>query len=199
MALTSRSAVIEALTSSRFDDLLGTSESSWLDFKGTPYALNSPKGRFELCKDVAAFANAQGGLLICGVAEEKKTHEALAIAGKLQPFPRTRADIDQHIDVLNEYLRPRVIISHHWYPDPRSGASTSGTDGYLVIEVEPVSEPERYVIVRRTLNDKEQLVEGLAIPLRHGDRTIYLPSEDAYLLINEGLTQVFHGSDVDPV
>lgn len=186
MTVTSRSALIQALTSGRPEDLLGTPESSWLDFKSAPYALNTDKGKFELCKDVAAFANAQGGLLVCGVATEKQSDRAVEVATKLQPFPQDRADVDRYIDTLNEYLRPRVDISHSWYRNPTKDAA-DGDLYHLVIEVEPVPEPVRYVIVRRMLNDKGMFADGLAIPLRHGDRTVYLPSEDAYQLINEGL------------
>ncbi|MEU0486244.1 ATP-binding protein [Streptosporangium sp. NPDC006013] len=186
MALTSRFALIEALASGRPEDLLGMAESSWLDFKSSPYQLDVDKNRFELCKDVAAFANAQGGLLVLGIGAEKKSHQALEVASTCQPFPQNKANVDRYIDTLNEYLRPRVTISHSWYAD-LGRSSPEGTVGYLVIEVDPVPEPDRYVIVRRTLNDKEKFAEGLAIPIRHSDRTIYLPSEDAYRLINEGL------------
>jgi hypothetical protein len=186
VTVTSRSALIQALASGRPEDLLGTAESPWLDFKSAPYAVNTDKGKFELCKDMAAFANAQGGLLVCGVAAEKQSDRAVEVATRLQPFPQDRADVNRYIDTLNEYLRPRVVISHFWYRDPTKSAAGSALH-YLVIEVDPVPEPDRYVIVRRMLNDKGMFADGLAIPLRHGDRTVYLPSEDAYRLINEGL------------
>ncbi|MGW6009220.1 AlbA family DNA-binding domain-containing protein [Streptomyces sp. NPDC055210] len=186
MASLSRSALIESLTAGRPDDLLGEAETSWLDFKRSPYNLASEKGKFELCKDVAAFANAHGGLLVLGVTAEKKSNQALEVATSFHPFPQERADVVQYVDVLNEYLRPRIEISHHWYRDP--GRSTAGTDlYYLVLEVEPLPELSRYVLVRKLINDKDKLAEGLAISVRHGDRTVYMPSEDVYQLINEGL------------
>lgn len=182
----SRSALIEALAAGRPDDLLGTSESAWLDFKTAPYTIDIDRGAFELCKDVAAFANAQGGLLVCGVAAKKQSDRAIEIVDSFHPFPRDKVDFGRYIDKLNEYLRPRVAVTRHWYRDP--GRSRPKEDlYYLVIDIEPVPEADRYVIVRRTLNDKGMLSEGLAVPVRHGDRTIYLPSEDAYHLINEGL------------
>jgi hypothetical protein len=189
----SRSALIEALTGGRPDDLLGVAETSWLDFKRSPYNLASEKGKFELCKDVAAFANAHGGLLVLGVTAEKKSNQALEVATGFHPFPQERADVVQYVDTLNEYLRPRVEISHHWYRDP--GRSSAGTGlYYLVLEVEPLPELSRYVLVRKLINDKGKLAEGLAISLRHGDRTVYMPSEDVYQLINEGL----RGRDTAP-
>ena len=186
MTSLSRSALIESLTDGRPDDLLGVAETSWLDFKRSPYDLASAKGKFELCKDVAAFANAHGGLLVLGVRAEKKSNQALEVATSFHPFPQDRADVVQYIDIMNEYLRPRVEISHHWYRDP--DRSTAGTDlYYLVLEVEPLPELSRYVLVRKLINDKGKLAEGLAVSVRHGDRTVYMPSEDVYQLINEGL------------
>ncbi len=43
-------------------------ESIWLDYKASP-AL-SKKKKDEICKDVSAFANSDGGVLIYGVKEE---------------------------------------------------------------------------------------------------------------------------------
>ncbi|MEU5298963.1 AlbA family DNA-binding domain-containing protein [Streptomyces umbrinus] len=186
MASLSRSALIEALSAGRPEDLLGVAETSWVDFKRAPYALTTEKGKFELCKDVTAFANAQGGLLVLGVIAEKKPDQALEVATELRPFPQAQADVVQYVDTLNEYLRPRVAISHHWFHDPARGSAD--TDKYyLVIEVEPVPELTRYVVVRKMLSDKDRFVDGLAVPVRHGDRTVYLPSEDVYQLINEGV------------
>lgn len=186
MTFHSRSEIIEALSSGRAEDILGIAENAWLDFKRAPYALDSDKGKFELCKDVAAFANAQGGLLVCGVAAEKQRDQAVEIAVKLHPFPQDRVDIGKYYDLLNEFLRPCVTINHHWYRD--SSRSTGEVSAfYLVIEVESAPDSERYVIVRRALNDRQVFADGLTIPVRHGDRTIYLPAEDARQLISEGL------------
>ncbi|GAA1613932.1 hypothetical protein GCM10009733_007580 [Nonomuraea maheshkhaliensis] len=187
MTVSSRAAVIEALASGRAEELLDTAENAWLDFKSSPYALKSDKAKFELCKDVAAFANAQGGLLVLGVKASKRSDKAMEVATDLHPFPQERADVDGYIDTLNDYLRPRVAINHRWYEDHSRSRGQDATSYYLVIEVEPVPESDRYVIVRRTLNDKGMFADGLAVPVRHGDRTVYLPSEDVYRLISEGL------------
>lgn len=144
-----------------------------------PGQVRTAQGRRCLCK-------CSRRVVGCSVAAAKQANTAVELADKLQPFPQNRAKIDKYIDTLNEYLRPRVAVSHHWYID--SGRSAADGDNYyLVIEVEPIPEIQRHVIVRRTLNDKEMLIEDLAIPIRHGGRTIYLPSEDAYQLINGGL------------
>ncbi|MFD3538420.1 RNA-binding domain-containing protein [Streptomyces sp. NPDC058662] len=48
--------------------LLGLCETQWLDVKGGPYQLANPRSVEELAKDVAAFANGGGGLIVIGIA-----------------------------------------------------------------------------------------------------------------------------------
>lgn len=185
MSIPSRLKVIEALAAGRPNDLIGMAECEWLDFKKDPYHLESDRGKFELCKDVAALANSQGGLVVCGITTVKQGNLAQETAAKCAPFPQSRADIDRYIDTTNEYLRPRVNTQFRWYHHFEGGVES--TNCYLVIEIDPIPEARRYMIVRRVLSDKDRFVDGLVIPVRHGDRTVYLPSEEVYQLVNEGV------------
>lgn len=91
MTLASRSEIVSALAQHRAQELAGTAENSWLDFKTTPYAINTDKGKFELAKDVAALANAQGGLLVCGARTAARTTEAKDVVEELTAFPEAHA------------------------------------------------------------------------------------------------------------
>ncbi|MFF1569806.1 helix-turn-helix domain-containing protein [Streptomyces sp. NPDC058293] len=53
--------------------LLGLRETQWLDAKGGPYQLANPRSVEELAKDVAAFANVGGGLIVIGIATALST------------------------------------------------------------------------------------------------------------------------------
>ncbi|HZO63818.1 MAG TPA: hypothetical protein VFB74_02340 [Kribbellaceae bacterium] len=143
--------------------------------------MDADKGRFELCKDVAAFAKPRAPVGVWGRDQEA---ERPCTRGRKRsaPVPQGRANVDSYIDTLIENLRPRVTMTHRWYADLARSSKVPPLH-YLVIEVDPVAEEDRYVIVRRTLNEKERF----AVPLRHGDRTVYLLSEDTYRLINDGL------------
>ncbi len=60
-------SVLVALRGGDFSALLGLPECQWMDVKDGIYPLDSPKGKEELAKDVAAFANGlTGGLLVVG-------------------------------------------------------------------------------------------------------------------------------------
>jgi Putative DNA-binding domain len=62
-----RETALGVLEGGRADVLVGLSETDWIDFKREPYKKDD-HGKLELAKDVAAFANADGGLLLLGVA-----------------------------------------------------------------------------------------------------------------------------------
>ncbi|GAA3495887.1 hypothetical protein GCM10019016_029880 [Streptomyces prasinosporus] len=68
MAADSPAHLISLLTRQQPQEILGTPESEWVDFKSVgpegPYDLSAEKGKFELAKDVAAFANAGGGPIV---------------------------------------------------------------------------------------------------------------------------------------
>ena len=68
------------LASGRFDELLGTGETRWLDFK-TFVDINKPKGRRDLAADIASFANSNGGALVVGVRTVQDPETSQEIAG----------------------------------------------------------------------------------------------------------------------
>ena len=77
-------------------------ESIHLDYKASP-ALD-PKKRDEIAKDVSAFANSDGGLLIYGVEEDKDSHFPLKIDSGVNP-KWNREWLEQ---VLTSNINPRV-------------------------------------------------------------------------------------------
>ncbi|MCW7991062.1 hypothetical protein XF35_39080 [Streptomyces platensis subsp. clarensis] len=128
MAADSMVQLISYLTAQKPNEILGTPESEWVDFKSVPpsgpYDLTTDKGKFELAKDVAAFANAGGGLIVCGFKAKKRPSELYEVAEKVTPFERKVVNTDSYKDVLNEYVRPLLKVKFYWYDhpaaDPRS-------------------------------------------------------------------------------
>src|SRR5207245_3548384 len=53
---------------------VGMRENDQLETKGAPYRLENPTQEYELAKDVAAMANASGGLIVLG-AQTKRRRE----------------------------------------------------------------------------------------------------------------------------
>ena len=68
--------VLDTIGTGNFDALIGVVEDQHFEAKGArPYELKTKAGRHKLAKDVSAFANASGGLLLIGakVSRDKDT------------------------------------------------------------------------------------------------------------------------------
>jgi hypothetical protein len=170
-----------ALRAGKPGELLGVAECGWLDAKGGVYHLDDPAGAEELVKDVAGFANARaGGLLVVGFSTRKE-HDGETLDA-VRPVPRAQVDLDRH----RKLIRERVI------PPPR-GVSVEWIDcgsgnGILVIDV-PAQPAARLPHVvpgpTRTPNVSRMSV---AVPVREGDATPWLPQAEIQRLLAAGWT-----------
>jgi Putative DNA-binding domain len=75
-------------------------ESVTLDYKASPALAKDSTARFELCKDVSAFANSAGGQIIYGIEEEKGKPTRIDQGSDL-----TREWIEQ---VIDSNVQPRL-------------------------------------------------------------------------------------------
>ncbi|MDX2078406.1 MAG: ATP-binding protein [bacterium] len=66
--------------------LIGTtSEGQYIDFKKDAYNSQNPKWQRSLCEDVTAFANADGGIIVCGMDEKNGYADDLCGLGQINP------------------------------------------------------------------------------------------------------------------
>src|SRR6266567_3104529 len=114
--------VTEILMSGDFARLIGLVEDENLECKGQQYDLRQDGTKRELAKDISAFANADGGLIIIGVRTKKSfTHFGDEI-DEIRPLDQSLLDPDQYYKILSEWLFPvpndvkiifyRAISSH---------------------------------------------------------------------------------------
>ena len=184
MAIFSPDDLLRVLRAGEFDRLVGTPESDWLDFKAEPYRLDTAKDRWELAKDVAAFANHQGGRIVIGVQTARQPHEVVDVAKKVRPVPLTLIDPMRYQDVLNERIYPPLRgLELAWH---RSEPSAS--KGLFEFTVPPQPANHRPFIVNRTLDeDGRETTQAFAIPQREGGVTLPLLVGQVHRLISEGL------------
>jgi hypothetical protein len=187
MTADNRVKIIALLARQQPEAVVGIPESEWVDFKAAgpngPYDLSTEKGKFELAKDVAAFANTGGGLIVCGFRAKRRPTDLHEAAQKKTPFAKRLVNTDTYKDVITEYVRPLISVDFHWFEDP------SDPDlGYFVIEVQALPESDRWALVVKTLSEEGKMVKGgVAIPRRHSDKTPYLTADEVYQLVNAGL------------
>lgn len=187
MPVSSLSELVEALTRQEWDRVVGTPESSWVDFKTAPYALAEDRGKVTLAADVAAFANAAGGALVVGYEAQKAAHSAQELAVRHRPVNKSVVDGDAIQSVIADRIFPRVRgVRLGWYPPE---PATEG--GVLLIEVPPQDEGARPFVVERVLEgDRSSGRHAIAVPIREGDRNDWLRAEELQRLLNEARNRV---------
>jgi hypothetical protein len=125
-------------------------ETEHLDFK------QAIPDNDELAKDICAFANGGGGVLLCGVAEDGQGQ-----AERLTAIERPNGELR---------LKYRSVVSSRVRPAPgfdvRCIESAAGTTGYLVIAVAPSSDAPHAITRGSHLS--------MYFPIRRGTATEYL-------------------------
>ncbi|MFJ6897440.1 helix-turn-helix domain-containing protein [Streptomyces hokutonensis] len=156
----------------QWDSILGLPETSWFDVKSAIYAVEQAVPRAELCKDVAAMANAQGGLLLIGLQTE--VVDGREIVSELKPVPQGLVDPGRYRKILLEQVRPPVRDLHIEWVDCQENS------GVLVLYIPPQLSTDKPFVVPAT-DPKGRA--GVAVPVRTGDDTTWLkPAELQRLL-----------------
>jgi hypothetical protein len=188
-----RSGVAALVQSGNAALLAGVFENEWLDAKSSPYRIDTPRGRFELAKDVAAFANSTGGLILVG-AKTKHT-----------------PDGDQ-IRTINEcrlrdapILTYRNIIERQIYP-PVEDVAVSAVEGatpemgLVLIEV-PEQDQSNFPFLVSGMAAGDRVSElGFTIAKRIGDGTEGPKVETVHAQLRAGIAGLGgHGPIPRPV
>jgi hypothetical protein len=176
--------LVVALAEGRPQDVLGTPEAGWVDFKESPYVLDADKGRWELAKDVAAMANAGGGLIVIGIATSRETYDTHDVASELKPFARPLVNVDAYKGVLTGWLVPPQYPSFQWFQSP-----DAADRHFLVVTVKALPPGEGYALVRRTVAGEGKEIKSFGVPVRRGDDTEWVSAERLQVLIGRGLSE----------
>ncbi|MCA9325560.1 ATP-binding protein [Candidatus Saccharibacteria bacterium] len=189
MAVENKAELIQALEGAEYEKILDTPESDWVDFKrsqyetlpGKPLVL-SQTGRSELSKDVAAFSNADGGILLIGVQEKRSETENIPVAGAITSIKITAIDQKHYKDILSEWMYPlNKSVRFKWYPtEPKKG---------LFAIIIPKSHDKPHVI-RHLMSENGNQIDGfVGIPERVDDQTYWMRPETVYERIRRSSTQ----------
>ncbi|MEU6285954.1 hypothetical protein [Streptomyces sp. NPDC046988] len=184
--------VRQALRDRKFDELVGLRECNWLDVKSGPYQFTPPAGAEELAKDVAAFANtAGGGLLLIGF-KTVADHDSELIS-ELRPIPRSLVDLDRHRKFIYERIVPTVRdLNVEWIVCEEQ-------KGVLCIDIPAQPAGSRPFAVPGPNSGRGNSNEtSVAVPLRTGDGTHWLPKGELQRLLAAGWAAT-GGPEVAPV
>jgi hypothetical protein len=159
--------------------LLGQRECIWLDAKAVPYRLATEGEKWEVAKDVAAFANTgQDTLLVFGVVTKKDPNGD--VLHSVRPFPLSEMDVV----ALRSTLRERVVPL---IPDLDIGVSeVRGGHGYGWIFIPAQAQELRPFVVAGTLSGKSVMGTHVSIPFRAGEETAHLDASAVHSLLAAG-------------
>jgi hypothetical protein len=172
------------LASGQFEQFIGMPEDLFLEVKGkVPYDLATASGRFELAKDVSAFANAEGGHLLIGFIHEKLPTRRIDQIKELQMFASADLDLGQISGVLRTYVLPSIPgMTVSWVPivsNPKVGIAS------IYIPKQP--DESKFFLITKLVEENEtqkEIVVGIA--RRAGGDNIPLRATEIYDLIRKG-------------
>jgi hypothetical protein len=158
--------------------LLGQPECAWLDGKVAPYRLTTVPEKLELAKDVAAFANAEGGLIVVGVKTERGTDGDLLVDESR--FPLELMGVQQCRDIVRDRVFPAVAGMDVGSRELEDGRGI----GYIHVPPQP---PERKpFLVRGAVVEGRVRSTTMAIPTRDGPDTRWADVAEVHALLQAG-------------
>lgn len=166
--------LFQVLGSGNWNALLGSAESQQIDFKKSPYQLAQERQKWELAKDVAAFANATGGVIVIGAETVRHMNEVVEAVVSVRPVTKASLQPDQYRDVIDRWVLPRPgDVKLHWFP-----ADPQVAQGIFVVEVPSQPEHARPFLIRRSVDCEGTPFEGVAQPTRDGARVVWESPEE---------------------
>ena len=157
--------------------LIGQRESGIFDAKSQPYHLDDDDGKFELAKDVAAFANTGRPAAIVVGLRTRPDHQGDLVAA-VPRVARESAPPSRIRSLLNSWVYPPPRgVSVRWHGDTR-GLLT------ILVPAQP-SELEPF-FVRRARLGRGLTAEHMTLPVREDEETVYRDIGRVHALIVAG-------------
>ncbi len=163
MSFESIKAIIEGHA---YGALIGLQEDAWLEAKsGAPYELDTPEGRYELAKDVAAFANGTGGIVIVGL---QTTRQANTQTDEITAYDLCTQDTfvtNRYASLIGEYIHPRIEgLTVYWLP-----VNPEGSQGLGIIEVPPQNPDQQYFLIANAIDGGSRIRQFVFGIVRRND------------------------------
>lgn len=166
-----RSIALDLIRNGRWGVFKGQPESDWLEAKGAPYQLTKSLGKnwkYELAKDVAAFANSPaGGLIVIGMTTEDEG-DGEVITG-FKEFDLKRVTAASYGNLIAQHVYPRV----EGFEVVRVSGQERG-QGIAALVIPPQKSSNLPFLVRGVVQGGDVLGSHILWPVRQGDQTALL-------------------------
>ncbi|MEV5400854.1 RNA-binding domain-containing protein [Streptomyces cellulosae] len=170
---------LAALEADEPQALLGLRESQWIDAKKAAYRLPEPYAVEELSKDVAAFANGGGGVIVIGVAT--RPDRGTEVLDQIVGVDPATVNVDQIRKQIRQRITPSVLgVRIGW-----SGPEDAKRVVFIDIPAQPVDRP--FVVAAPVGKHGAPRADTVAVPVRDGDQTHWLPRTEIQQLLTAGV------------
>ena len=181
MALTF-AGITDLLATGRFDSFVGEVESEYFDAKDQPYQADDP-GKFEMVKDVCAFANASGGYILIGLRTKHSAVHHGDEVEKVRVVLQTRVNTTQYVNILDDWCYPAVeglaVRFHPLEGDP--------TKGLVAIAIPRQRDELKPFLIRRSFDGATQVGTLFGYVERKRDANAPLSLVDLQKALRSGL------------
>jgi predicted HTH transcriptional regulator len=172
-----------------FSKLIGLKESLWFEAKGKdPYQLGSARGRYELVKDVSAFANAEGGHIVIGLSHKQLENEMTEEVSAIELITEAEFDIKKYGGLIKDYIYPQIDgIAIAW--EESSSEKGKGV-GVIFVPVQKETK-KHFLITRGIILEGDELKDNVVgIARRQGARNMPIPGKDIYGFMQRGKSDI---------
>ena len=145
--------VLEALIKrSDFEGLVGKYENVYFDGKSQIYDLRDNKQKYELAKDVSAFANAHGGFILIGVKTSKCEESMSDKITEIRYVKKDLCNSREYVDNIQAWIYPRLDgLSANWY-----ASKADHERGVFVIAIPPQDESKKPFLTTTSLEGSKK-------------------------------------------
>ncbi|MER6717121.1 RNA-binding domain-containing protein [Streptomyces sp. NPDC000877] len=171
-------SALAALDGNEPVSLLELRETQWLDAKAGPYQLADPKAVEELAKDVAAFANGGGGIIVIGIATRLEHDEE--VLDRIVGLDAAAVNVDQIRKLIRQWITP----APHGV---RVGWSGADSERVMFIDVPEQAAGTLFVVPAPVGKPGSPRTDTVAVPRRDGDSTHWLPRAEIQQLLSAGV------------
>jgi hypothetical protein len=154
-------------------------EGLWLEAKRAPYRLDEEAQKYELAKDVAAFANSdEGGVIVIGA--RTRTVNGSDLVQKITDVPLEFVKRDSYRKIISDRVHPQVENV-----DVRTVARVAG-NGIAYIYVPQQRQELQPFLVKGALVNGRISTRFVSLPQRVGEDTTHAPIAEIHSLLQAG-------------
>lgn len=144
--------ILQILENGEFERLIGKIESESFDCKSSPYQLDNDNQKSEMAKDVCAFANANGGIILIGARTQRSDVHSEDEIEDVSPFRRNLVNFEQCLSIIDTQTFPQIErIEAKWFP-----SSSDDSHGLVVFIIPRQSEELKPFLLTRPMDRDTQ-------------------------------------------